>query len=260
VRVGLCLPQFRDDAEPAVATARAAEAAGLDGVFVFDHLWPLGRPDRPALYCNVLLGALAAETERLVLGPLVARVSVLPDAVLVNAMVTLQRMVGERLLVTLGTGDSANRDENEAYGLEFAPVADRVESLVRCCADLRAKGVATWVGGNSAVVRRAAAASDGWNLWGVDAARFATEVAAVAPLASSWGGLVLVGRTEAEARQKLARHGDRPGLVHGTVADLGRHLADLAATGATWAVCAPIDLGSDPAVVEYVAEAAASAR
>ncbi len=260
LNVGLCLPQFRDDAEPTVATARAAEAAGLDGVFVFDHLWPLGRPARPALACNVLLGALAVETQRLVLGPLVARVSVRPDAVLVNAMVTLHRMVGDRLLVTLGTGDSANRDENEAYGVGFAPVADRVAAVERCCAGLKAAGVATWVGGRSAAVRRVAAASDGWNAWGVDAATFAAEAAGVDAPAVSWGGQVLVGRTTGEAGRKLDRHGDRPGLVHGTVADLTRHLSALAAAGADWAVCAPVDVGTDPATVDYVAEAAAAAR
>jgi len=273
VRVGITLPQFRDDAEAALGTAGAAERAGLDGVFVFDHLWPLGRPDRPALYSHVLLGALAAETGRLVLGPLVARVSLLPDDVLVNAMLTLQAMVGDRLLVTLGTGDSANRAENDAYGVGFGSVDDRVAALVRCCGDLRAAGVATWVGGRSKAVRRVAAASDGWNLWGLDARGFAAEVTAFAAavegfaaegvgrrVATSWGGQVLVGRTAEEADEKLARHGDRPGLVHGTVDDLSRHLAALAATGASWAVCAPIDIGSDPRAVENVAEAAAAAR
>ncbi len=266
MRVGISLPQFRDDAETALATAKEAERAGLDGVFVFDHLWPLGRPDRPALYSHVLLGALAAETGRLVLGPLVARVSVVPDDVLVNAMVTLQAMVGDRLLVTLGTGDSANRAENDAYGVGFESVDDRVAALVRCCGDLRAAGVATWVGGRSKAVRRAAATSDGWNLWGLDAPGFAVAVDGFAgegtggSVATSWGGQVLVGRNAEEADEKLARHGDRPGLVHGTVDDLSRHLAALADTGASWAVCAPLDVGSDSRAVENVAEAAASAR
>ncbi len=273
MRVGITLPQFRDEAETAVATAIEAERVGLDGAFVFDHLWPLGRPDRPALYGNVLLGALAAETERLVLGPLVARVSVVADEVLVNTMTTLHAMVGSRLLVTLGTGDSANRAENEAYGVGFAPVVERAAAVRRCCRRLRHAGVATWVGGRSAAVRRAAADSDGWNVWGVDAtgfgtevARFATEVAGLdddhtgTPVATSWGGQVLVGRTVEEAHEKLARHGDRPGLVHGTIDDLGRHLRALAAAGGAWAVCAPLDVGSDPRALENVAEAAALAR
>ena len=50
MRLGVTLPQFREDAEPALAAARRAETAGLDGVFVFDHLWPLHQPERPALH------------------------------------------------------------------------------------------------------------------------------------------------------------------------------------------------------------------
>ncbi|HEX2192740.1 MAG TPA: LLM class flavin-dependent oxidoreductase [Acidimicrobiales bacterium] len=275
MRVGITVPQFRENAEPAVAVAQAAEAAGLDGVFVFDHLWPLGQPDRPALHSLVLLGALTAETERVTLGPLVARVGVFPNVVLVHSLCSLHRMLGSRLLVTLGTGDVANRSENESYGVGYPPAADRVATLVDCVQRLRAEGVPTWVGGRSRAIRRAAAESDGWNLWGVDAARFAAEVvdlgevvAEARPSAEpgrpavevSWGGQVLVGRTEAEAAEKLARHGHRPGRVHGRVADLTEHLAALAAAGAAWAVCAPIDVGTDPAAVELVAEAAAALR
>lgn len=274
VRVGITLPQFRDDAEPALATARAAEAAGLDGVFVFDHLWPLGQPDRPALHSLVLLGALAAETERLTLGPLVARVGLLPNAVLVHALETVHRMVGPRLLVTLGTGDEGNRPENEAYGVAYPPVAERVAALVDCVRRLRSQGVPTWVGGRSRAVRRVASEADGWNRWGVDVATFAAEVAelreaaAVAtgtasapePVEVSWGGQVLVGRTEEEAAAKLAHIGERPRLVHGRVTDLTAHLAGLAEAGASWAVCALLDVGTDPGAVELVAEAAAPLR
>ncbi|HEX2043004.1 MAG TPA: LLM class flavin-dependent oxidoreductase [Acidimicrobiales bacterium] len=261
VRVGITLPQFREDPEPALSVARQAEDAGLDGVFVFDHMWPLGEPHRPALHSLALLGALAAETSRLTIGPLVARVGLLPDAVLVHALASLDRMVAPRLLVTLGTGDSANRDENEAYGVPFAPVAERVASLVACCRSLRDLGVPTWVGGRSAAVRRAAAAADGWNSWGTDAATFAGLVASLAGVpAASWGGRVLVGASAEEAADKLARHGPRPGLVHGTVADLAGHISALAGAGASWVVCAPPDVGTDPNAVEYVAEAAAGAR
>lgn len=275
MRVGITLPQFRDDAEPALATARAAEAVGLDGVFVFDHLWPLGQPDRPALHSLVLLGALAAETERLTLGPLVARVGLLPNAVLVHALATVHRMIGPRLLVTLGTGDEGNRPENEAYGVAYPPVAERVAAMVDCVRRLRAEGVPTWVGGRSRAVRRVASEADGWNRWGTDVGTFAGEVAELREVAAaargqspegmpapdvSWGGQVLVARTEAEAAEKLSRFGERPGLVHGTVSDLTEHLAGLAGAGASWAMCAPLDVGTDPSAVELLAEAAGPLR
>jgi alkanesulfonate monooxygenase SsuD/methylene tetrahydromethanopterin reductase-like flavin-dependent oxidoreductase (luciferase family) len=261
MRIGVSLPQFRHDAEAAVEVARRAEAAGLDGVFVFDHLWPLGQPMRPALHCLTLLGALAAETTTVTLGPLVARVGLVPDAVLVHGLVTLHRIAGDRLIAALGTGDSLNRDENRAYGRPFTPVAERLSSLVRCCQGLRAAGVTTWIGGRSEAVRRAAASADGWNGWGMDAATFAAEAATVAPgTARTWGGQVLIGRTRAEADAKLRMHRPRPGLVSGTPDDLARHLDALAEAGATWAVCAPLDVGTDPAAIDILAEVAPAGR
>ena len=257
MKIGISLPQFRHDAEAAVEVARRAEATGLDGVFVFDHLWPMGQRMRPALHGTTLLGALAAETDRVVLGTLVARVGLVPDAVLVHTLVTLHRMIGGRLIAALGTGDSLNREENEAYGVPFAAVADRVTSLVDCCRRLRAAGVTTWIGGRSPAVRMAAANADGWNGWGTDVPTWAKEAAGVPHGGElTWGGQVLIGRTQAEADAKLRAHGSRPGLVAGTVDDLEAHIDTLAAAGATWAVCAPLDVGTDPDAVELVAEAA----
>ena len=264
MRVGLTLPQFRDEAEEAFVTARQAEARGLDGVFVFDHLFPIGRPDGPALHSRVLLGALAVETSRVVLGPLVARVSLLPNAVLTHEMEALYRMVGDRLIVGLGTGDSVSRPENEAAGAPFPSVAERVADLEDCCRRLRALGVRTWVGGHAVRLRSAAGReADGWNGWATGEHDFAAEAADVLERASAvgrrveitWGGQVLIGRTAAEAAAKLEQHGLRPGLLHGTIDDLRRHFAALAALGVAWAICAPLDIGAGSDAVELVAEA-----
>jgi alkanesulfonate monooxygenase SsuD/methylene tetrahydromethanopterin reductase-like flavin-dependent oxidoreductase (luciferase family) len=269
LRVGVTLPQFRHDPGPAVAVARRAEAAGVDGLFVFDHLWPLGRPDRPALHSTTLLGALAAETSRVAAGTLVARVGLLPDAVLVHTLATLHRLLGDRLIAGLGTGDRANRDENVAAGVAYPPAAERVAAAAWCAAALQEAGVRTWIGGLGPAVRRAAAtAAGGWNGWGLDAASFARLAGGVRedagaggrPFEVTWGGQVLVGRSAAEAVAKLQRHGPRPGLVHGTVGDLAAFLRALAAAGASWAVCAPLDVGVDDEAVDLVAEAAALAR
>ncbi len=261
MRIGVTHPQFRHDAEAAIATARRAEAAGIDGIFVFDHLWPLGQRMRPALHSTTLLGALVAETDRVALGPLVARVGLVPDAVLVHTLVSLRRMAGDRFIAALGTGDALNREENEAYGVRFAPIAERLASVVACCRELRAAGVTTWVGGRSERIRDAAAEADGWNSWGADAATFAGEAATVAPgRAVTWAGQVLIGRSQAEADAKLRAHGTRPGLVSGTVEDLHRHLDALAAAGASWAICAPLDVGTDEGAVEILSEASAAYR
>ena len=257
MRVGVTLPQFRHDAEAGIAVARRAERGGIDGVFVFDHLWPLGQRMRPALHSLTLLGALAAETDRVAMGPLVARVGLMPDAVLVHTLVSLHRMLGDRLIAALGTGDSLNREENEAYGVPFRPAAERLASLETCCRQLRAAGVETWVGGRSAAVRHAAGEADGWNSWGTDVGTFAAEAATVAPGRTlTWAGQVLIARNGAEAAAKLRAHGARPGLISGTVDDLVRHLASLAEVGASWAICAPLDIGTDPQAIELLAAAA----
>ncbi|MEA2931984.1 MAG: hypothetical protein QOI56_769 [Actinomycetota bacterium] len=257
MRLGITLPQFRSDPGPALAAARAAEDAGLDGVFVFDHLWPLGQPHRPALHSYELLAAVAVETSSVAVGTLVARVGLLPDALFLHALLTLGQVAGARLVAGLGTGDLANRDENVAYGVGYPTMAERRVRLVACCQALADAGVVTWVGGRSPAARRAAVAgrARGWNGWGLDVAPFAaaaTELAGTG-VEPTWAGQVLVGRTRADADAKLAEHGTRPGLVWGTTDDLRRHLDALRDAGATWAVCAPVDIGRDPSAAETLA-------
>jgi alkanesulfonate monooxygenase SsuD/methylene tetrahydromethanopterin reductase-like flavin-dependent oxidoreductase (luciferase family) len=258
VRLGVTLPQFREDAERALAVARRAEAAGLDGVFVFDHLWPLHQPERPALHSLTLLGALTAETSRVTLGTFVARVSLLPDAVLVHTLHSLWRMTeGRRFIAGLGTGDRNNRDENNAYGVGFPSADSRAGQLVDCCRRLRELAVPTWVGGDSDRARAIAAAeADGWNGWGLPVDRFAALAADLRDATDvTWGGQILIGRSDEHAAAKLERHGPRPYLVHGTVDDLRRHLVALEEAGASWAVCSPLDVGHDDEAVELLAEA-----
>ncbi len=256
MRLGITLPQFRDSAEASIAVARRAEAVGLDGVFVFDHLWPMHRPDQPALHSLTLLGALAAETSRVTLATFVARVSLLPDAVLVHTLRSLHRMLdGHRFIAGLGTGDRYNRDENVAYGVGFPPADARAAQLVDCCRRLRSLGVTTWVGGDSDRARDIASAeADGWNAWGLSADRFA-ERAAGMPVDVTWGGQVLIGRTDGRAAEKLERHGPRPALVHGSVDTLRAHFQALQIAGAAWAICAPLDVGDDEEAVDFIAEA-----
>ena len=256
MRLGVTLPQFREDPEAALATARRAEAVGLDGVFVFDHLWPLHQPERPALHSLTLLGALTAETERVTLGSFVARVSVLPDAVLVHTLLSLHRMAEGRFIAGIGTGDRFNKEENLAYGLGYAPPAERADHVTACCRRLREAGVRTWVGGLSERVRSIAAAeANGWNGWGVSVPTFTELVAAMDGVEKTWGGQVLIGRTDTQAIDKLERHGTRPNLVHGTVEHVRTHMQALADAGATWAICSPLDVGHDDEAVDLVAAA-----
>ncbi|MEO7837127.1 MAG: LLM class flavin-dependent oxidoreductase [Acidimicrobiales bacterium] len=220
MKIGITLPQFRDDAEPAFEVARHAEAAGLDGVFVFDHLWPIGRPDRPALHGPTLLAALAAETERVVLGSLVARVGLVPDAVLIHQFATLHRILGSRLIAGLGTGDHLSRVENDAYRVAFAPAPVRRAAMGDICQRLRSIGVATWVGGRSPATRAVGRAGAGAvNLWEAGVEDVTAE-AARQECDVTWGGQV--------------------DLSPGSGTEVAARLAALAGAGAAWTVVAPV--------------------
>ena len=121
-KLGITLPSFRDRAEPALEVAAAAEAAGLDGVFAYDHLFRIAADGtrRPALELFALLGAVAAETQRIALGSLVARATLRPPATLAHGFDTVARIAGpDRVLATIGAGDGQSKDENESFGLDF---------------------------------------------------------------------------------------------------------------------------------------------
>ena len=146
MNVGITLPTFEPTASAALAAAREAEAIGLDGVFSFDHLWPIGQPSRPALSAYPVLGAVSAVTRDVRIGTLVARVGLLPDRLVYESLVSLQEMAGGRLIAALGVGDRLSVPENEAYGIDWPSLEDRRSSLVAMLAELSAQGIECWVG------------------------------------------------------------------------------------------------------------------
>ncbi len=228
MRVGVTLPTFRDDTL-ALAAARRAEELGLDGVFVFDHLWPMGAPLRPALSAFPVLGAIAASTERVSFGPLVARIGLVPDEILVAELLSLEAMAPGRLIAGLGTGDSKSAAENRAFGIPFDPPDERRMALRRCARHVLDAAVPVWVGGGApSTVELAVELGCAVNLWeGQPAA-----VAGLLPRCEvTWAG-----------------------PVAGDVPEIAQWLQEVAGAGATWAVCAW------PEAIEAVAEAAAFVR
>jgi alkanesulfonate monooxygenase SsuD/methylene tetrahydromethanopterin reductase-like flavin-dependent oxidoreductase (luciferase family) len=254
MKLGLTLPNFRDDPEPALAVARAAEAAGLDGVFGFDHLFrrASGGALRPALEGMTLLGAVAAETSHVALGPLVARASLRPPATLAAGLDTLARIAPGRLLATIGAGDSQSREENETFGLPFDSFATRVKRLEDAVDTVVDRGYPVWVGGaSSGVGVIAAARADGWNRWGPPLERFEREARAVReahtrePFTVSWAGLVVVERSSEAARAKARRLDASPEAIVGGPEEVAEGLRAYGAAGAEWVIVGPVD-SSDP--------------
>jgi alkanesulfonate monooxygenase SsuD/methylene tetrahydromethanopterin reductase-like flavin-dependent oxidoreductase (luciferase family) len=261
VRVGLTLPQFQRDPEVVVAVARAADAAGVDGVFVYDHVFRIGRAGerRPALEMSAVLGLVAAETTRVRIGTLVARATLRPTATLVSILDAAHRLSAGRLVAGLGSGDAESRPEHEAYGIPFSPLAARIACLEATALAARGRGYPVWLGGqHPRVLDVAGRVADGWNRWAADAADFAGELAQVRAAAAAadrpepvatWGGVVLLAPTDAEADARAEALGAGPHVVVGSPATVAERLHDRVEAGARWLVLAPLD-ASDPAGAE----------
>jgi probable F420-dependent oxidoreductase len=186
VRFGICLANIGSYADPRVGVrvAEAAEAAGWDGVFIWDHLafvW-----DAPAADPWVVLSAIAGATSRVRIGTAVTPVARRRPHVLAHEVATLDRLSDGRVIFGAGLGGSpkefgrfgestdakvraAMLDEGldvmrrlwsgeevthrgahySVYGVTLAPtpVQDRVP---------------VWIGGNRPASLRRAARWDGW--------------------------------------------------------------------------------------------------
>src|SRR5215211_8574687 len=99
--------------------ARTAEESGFDSIWLGDHLLYRGngRGERGPWEAWTLLSALAAATERVRLGPLVACAGFHPPGLIAKMAATLDEVSGGRL--TLGLGAGWNRAEYDAFGIPF---------------------------------------------------------------------------------------------------------------------------------------------
>ena len=100
------------------AIARAAEEVGFDSIWLGDHLlYRDDRGERGPWDVWTQLAALAALTERVRLGPLVAATAFHPPGILARMAASLDEVSGGRLVLGLGSG--WNEVEFRAFGLPF---------------------------------------------------------------------------------------------------------------------------------------------
>lgn len=129
-RIGIQLPEVERFVryDEYVAMARAAEDVGFASIWLGDHLLYRddGRPERGPWEAWTLLAALAAETTRVDLGPLVACLAFHPPGVLAKMAATVDEISSGRLVFGVGAG--WNRVEFDAFGLPFDRRAARFET------------------------------------------------------------------------------------------------------------------------------------
>ena len=244
-----------------LALARAAETAGLDGLFRSDHYRSIVRGE-PAgsLDAWATLAALAARTDRIRLGTMVSPVTFRHASVLAKNAVTVDHVSGGR--VELGIGAGWYEVEHESYGFPFGTQRARLDELDRQLAEI----VRQWteaddvrpapfqqprppiIVGGKAKPRTVAAAvryADEYNTTfpSVEEADERARVVAAAARAAGRAPLrfsmmigCAVGRDDAEVRERLAawrkvtRSEDGPPIC-GTVDEVASRLRDYEAVG-----------------------------
>jgi alkanesulfonate monooxygenase SsuD/methylene tetrahydromethanopterin reductase-like flavin-dependent oxidoreductase (luciferase family) len=129
MRVGVQLPEVEREVRwpELAALGRAAEEVGFDSLWVGDHLLYRGggREERGPWDCWTTLAALAAVTDRVALGPLVACTAFHPPGILARQAAAVGELSGGRLVAAFGAG--WNETEFRAFGLPFDHHVSRFE-------------------------------------------------------------------------------------------------------------------------------------
>ena len=124
MRHGLSLPCFGEglDAATVVRWAVAAEHAGWDGFFLWDHLFAFDDGPVEAVDPWIALTAAACATTRVRLGTLVTPLPRRRPVVVARQTATLDRLSGGRLVLGVGSG---------AFPFEFEYCGDEADARTR---------------------------------------------------------------------------------------------------------------------------------
>lgn len=148
LKVGLFLPLWEESTSGKVpawtevlARAQLAEAVGFDSIWLPDHLILRFSDAEPEGVWEgwSVLAALAAATDRIALGPLVACTSFRNPALLAKMADTVDEISGGRLILGLGAG--WNEAEYAAYGFPYDHRVSRFEEAFTIVRELLATGL-----------------------------------------------------------------------------------------------------------------------
>ena len=108
--------------------ALAAEAAGFDGVWTWDHLRDADGGTGRVPECLTTLAALAEAVPRIALGSLVLNSGLRHPGIVANVAATIQEISGNRLILGIGAGGGSDlpyAPEQRMLGMEVAPDRER---------------------------------------------------------------------------------------------------------------------------------------
>jgi alkanesulfonate monooxygenase SsuD/methylene tetrahydromethanopterin reductase-like flavin-dependent oxidoreductase (luciferase family) len=260
--------------------ARRAESAGYDSIWVGDHL-VYDLPDgstRGPYEAWTTLAAIAAATERVEIGPLVASTGFHAPAMLAKQAATVDAISQGRLILGLGAG--WNRGEFDAFGFPYDRRVSRFEEALAIIAPLLREGRTTFhgqfyevddcvldprpvreggppimLGSNSPrMLGIGLPVVDSWNVWwsiydnSVEKfAQVKAEVDAVIPEGRTVDATAAVLVTLPGGRGRLMGETYDASVTMVTPDDLGQHIRGLAAAGAMH-----LQLVLDPIVAESI--------
>ena len=140
VSVDVLISPFDASAAQVVALAREAEAIGFGGVWTYDHMTGAIFDRKNSQDVFTMLGAIAASTERVEIGPLVVNMVNRHPVRLALAMSTLQELTGGRAILGLGGGASPTSrfsTEQRALGVTLHDAPTRAAMLIETLEVLR---------------------------------------------------------------------------------------------------------------------------
>ena len=146
MRVGIVLPIADEDDQGTVRSyasirevALAAEAAGLDSAWVFDHLLFRSGSETSGIHeCWTILAAIAEATERVELGTLVMCTAFRNAALLAKMAAALDEVSAGRLILGIGAG--WHDPEFEAFGYPTDHKVSRFEEALAIITGLIREG------------------------------------------------------------------------------------------------------------------------